>query len=129
MCIVEPGTLPLVGHGGSDHVGALDAESARQVATTLQALAAPSRLQLLSILTEGPRTVGELVEQVGMEQPAVSHQLRLLRNLGLVVGERRGRHIEYSLYDHHVAALIEQAIFHAEHLRMGHADPSIANPV
>jgi DNA-binding transcriptional ArsR family regulator len=100
----------------------LDAEAAKHVATTLQALATPSRLLILSTLTEGPRTVGQLVESVGMEQPAVSHQLRLLRNLGLVVGERQGRHIEYSLYDNHVASLIEQAIHHAEHVRLGITD-------
>ena len=100
----------------------LDAETARQVATTLQALATPSRLLILATLQHGPCTVGGLVETVGMEQPAVSHQLRLLRNLGLVEGERRGRHIEYSLYDSHVAELIEQAIYHAEHLRLGITD-------
>jgi DNA-binding transcriptional ArsR family regulator len=54
-----------------------------------------------------------------MEQSAVSHQLRLLRNLGLVQGQRQGRHIHYSLYDNHVAELIDQAIYHAEHLQLG----------
>jgi len=57
-----------------------------------------------------------------MEQSAVSHQLRLLRNLGLVEGQREGRRIIYSLYDDHVAELIEQAIYHAEHVRLGAAD-------
>jgi ArsR family transcriptional regulator, nickel/cobalt-responsive transcriptional repressor len=114
-----------VGHRGSDQAAAgLDAEGAKRVATTLQALATPSRLLILATLTQGPRTVGELVESVGMEQPAVSHQLRLLRNLGLVVGEREGRHITYALYDDHVASLIEQAIYHAEHLRQGLSDPA-----
>lgn len=102
--------------------GTLDAAAAKHVATTLQALATPSRLLILSMLTEGPATVGQLVDAIGMEQSAVSHQLRLLRNLGLVVGERQGRHIEYSLYDEHVASLIQQAIYHAEHLRMGISD-------
>lgn len=115
--------LPRVGHGERETIaGQLDAETAKNVATTLQALATPSRLLILSTLTEGPCTVGRLVEAIGMEQPAISHQLRLLRNLGLVVGERQGRHIEYSLYDDHVATLIEQAIYHAEHLRMGISD-------
>lgn len=54
-----------------------------------------------------------------MEQSACSHQLRLLRNLGLVTGERRGRSIIYSLYDNHVAELLEQALYHVEHLRLG----------
>jgi len=56
---------------------------------------------------------------VGMEQSAVSHQLRLLRDIGLVVGERNGRHVVYSLYDAHVAELIDQAVGHVEHLRLG----------
>jgi ArsR family transcriptional regulator, nickel/cobalt-responsive transcriptional repressor len=101
---------------------ALDAATAKQVATTLQALATPSRLLILATLHDGPSTVSELAGAVGMEQSAVSHQLRLLRNLGLVESERLGRHIEYRLFDDHVAELIEQAIYHAEHVRLGVAD-------
>jgi ArsR family transcriptional regulator, nickel/cobalt-responsive transcriptional repressor len=100
----------------------MDLATARSVATTLQALATPSRLLILATLQNGPATVGDLAEAVGMEQSAVSHQLRLLRNLGLVEGERAGRNISYSLYDNHVAELIEQAIYHAEHLRVGAPD-------
>ena len=59
---------------------------------------------------------------IGMEQSAVSHQLRLLRNLGLVIGTRSGRSIVYSLYDNHVAQLLDQAIYHSEHLRLGIPD-------
>jgi DNA-binding transcriptional ArsR family regulator len=57
-----------------------------------------------------------------MEQSAVSHQLRLLRNLGLVGDERHGRTIVYSLYDNHVAQLLDEAVYHAEHLRLGAPD-------
>ena len=88
----------------------------------LQALATPSRLLILGRLRQGRATVGELSEAVGMEQSAVSHQLRLLRNLGLVEGERQGRSINYALYDNHVAELLDQAIFHTEHLRLGATD-------
>jgi DNA-binding transcriptional ArsR family regulator len=42
-----------------------------------------------------------------MEQSAVSHQLRLLRNLGLVTDTRSGKNIVYVLYDNHVAALLD----------------------
>lgn len=96
--------------------------TAKSVATTLQALATPSRLLILATLQNGSATVGDLAEAIGMEQSAVSHQLRLLRNLGLGDGERSGRHISYSLYDDHVAELLEQAIYHAEHVRMGSTD-------
>lgn len=70
-------------------------------------------------------TVGELADAVGMEQSAVSHQLRMLRHLGLVHGERSGRSITYALYDHHVAQLLDEAVYHAEHLRLGAPDPAV----
>ncbi|WP_431047877.1 ArsR/SmtB family transcription factor [Streptomyces sp. P1-3] len=73
-------------------------------------------------LQEGPCSVSELAEAVDMEASACSHQLRLLRNLGLVVGERHGRSIIYALYDNHVAELLDQALYHVEHLRMGARD-------
>ncbi|MFE2652961.1 ArsR/SmtB family transcription factor, partial [Streptomyces sp. NPDC059346] len=97
----------------------LDAVGTADVAATLQALATPSRLYILARLQEGPCSVGDLAEAVGMESSACSHQLRLLRNLGLVTGERRGRSIVYSLYDDHVAQLLDQALYHVENLRLG----------
>ncbi|HEY4460805.1 MAG TPA: metalloregulator ArsR/SmtB family transcription factor [Pseudonocardiaceae bacterium] len=114
-----------MGHGvqGKEPPAArLDAASAAHVATTLQALATPSRLLILAELRHGPRPVTELAEAIGMEQSAVSHQLRLLRNLGLVTGLRSGRSIVYSLYDNHVAQLLDEAVYHSEHLRLGLTD-------
>ncbi|MBF6249137.1 ArsR/SmtB family transcription factor [Nocardia farcinica] len=114
-----------MGHGvegRSRPTARLDADAAAQVATTLQALATPSRLLILSELRQGPSPVTELAEAVGMEQSAVSHQLRLLRNLGLVTGSRVGRKIVYRLYDDHVAQLLDEAVYHSEHLRLGLAD-------
>ncbi|RMI33433.1 ArsR/SmtB family transcription factor [Nocardia stercoris] len=116
-----------MGHGieGRDRPAArLDAESAAHVATTLQALATPSRLLILTELRHGPRPVTDLAEAVGMEQSAVSHQLRLLRNLGLVTGTRAGRSIVYRLYDNHVAQLLDEAVYHSEHLRLGLSEES-----
>lgn len=101
----------------------LDATSAAAVAATLQALTAPSRLLILARLRESSCTVTELTAAVGMEQSAVSHQLRLLRTMGLVSSARTGRHVVYCLYDQHVASLLDEAVYHAEHLRLGVADP------
>src|SRR5262245_9985487 len=97
----------------------LDRELAVLVADAMQALATPSRLLILDRLREAPCSVGELAGAVGMEQSAVSHQLRLLRHLGLVVSERQGRRSIYALHDSHVGELLEEAIGHAEHLRLG----------
>ncbi|MBB1262281.1 ArsR/SmtB family transcription factor, partial [Streptomyces alkaliterrae] len=120
-----------MGHGVDDRNTTtprerLEAVGTDDVAATLQALATPSRLRILARLQEGPCAVGELAEAAGMEQSACSHQLRLLRNLGLVTGERRGRSIVYALYDHHVAELLDQALYHVEHLRLGLSDAPLA---
>lgn len=100
----------------------LDSESANAVAETLQALVAPSRLLILSHLRQGAATVSDLTAAVGLEQSAVSHQLRLLRIMGLVIATRHGRSVTYALFDNHVAALLDEAVYHAEHLRLGTPD-------
>jgi ArsR family transcriptional regulator, nickel/cobalt-responsive transcriptional repressor len=99
------------------------AEVAGRVADAMQGLSAPSRVLILAQLRERPHSVSELVDAVGMEQSAVSHQLRLLKDIGLVAGERRGRRVVYSLYDVHVAELIDQAVGHIEHLGLGAREP------
>ncbi|MCA1984710.1 ArsR/SmtB family transcription factor [Nocardioides nematodiphilus] len=113
-----------IGGDGGEGRAALDASSAKVLAATLQALATPSRLLILDRLRRSAATVGDLAQSIGMEQPAVSQQLRILRNLRLVTGERNGRSIVYELYDDHVAELLDQALYHAEHLRTGDAGRS-----
>jgi ArsR family transcriptional regulator, nickel/cobalt-responsive transcriptional repressor len=102
---------------GHTRAGLITPALAERIADAMQALATPSRVLILARLRERPRSVSELVAAVGMEQSAVSHQLRLLRETGLVVGTRHGRRVVYSLYDDHVASLIDQAIGHVEHLQ------------
>lgn len=112
-------------HGvqGQERSSSLDPATAREVAQTMQALATPSRLLILARLRDAPHAVGELAAAVAMEPSAVSHQLRVLRHLGLVVGERQGHRVVYALHDSHVGDLLDQAIFHVEHLRLGLTDP------
>ena len=100
----------------------LDAAAAAVVAQTMQALATPSRLLILSRLRREPCPVGQLAADIGMEPSAVSHQLRLLRHLGLVTGTRQGKSTVYALYDDHVAMLLDEAVYHSEHLRLGIRD-------
>lgn len=104
-------------HGGPQrNPDELDDSFARVVADTMQALATPSRLRILGRLHVGPCSVSELAQHVGMEASAVSHQLRLLRHLGLVAGQREGRNVVYALHDDHVGQLLDEAIAHVEHL-------------
>lgn len=96
----------------------LDAETARVVAETMHALSTPSRVRILSRLGASACSVGELAQEVAMEQSAVSQQLRVLRHLGLVVGRRRGKQVIYALHDDHVGVLLAEAVAHIEHLRV-----------
>jgi DNA-binding transcriptional ArsR family regulator len=108
---------------GSDHDDVTrlldDEDFARAAAESIQALSAPSRLRILARLHAGPASVNVLAEAVGMEGSAVSHQLRLLRHLGLVTGRRDGRQVVYELYDDHVAELLGEVVSHVEHVRLG----------
>jgi DNA-binding transcriptional ArsR family regulator len=52
--------------------------------STFQVLAEPNRRQILDLLAESERPVGELVDELGLSQPAVSKHLRVLREAGLV---------------------------------------------
>ena len=112
-------------HGieGQTATARMDAVLARAVAEQMQVLSTPSRVLILARLREGPCAVGELADAVAMEASAVSQQLRQLRHLGLVVGERRGKQVIYGLHDSHVAELLDQAVFHVEHIRTGDRQP------
>jgi ArsR family transcriptional regulator, nickel/cobalt-responsive transcriptional repressor len=99
-------------------LAAIDADLAEEVAETMQALAAPSRVRILARLRQSPCSVTDLASDVGLQQSAVSHQLRLLRHLGLVIGRRDGNHVIYSLHDEHVGDLVAQAIYHVEHIHL-----------
>jgi ArsR family transcriptional regulator len=111
--------MPGVGHGVEPDLEFLSSETARLVADTMQALATASRVRILSRLAAGSCSVGDLAHAVDMEQSAVSQQLRVLRHLGLVVGERHGKQVIYALHDDHVRGLLSEAVSHAEHLRLG----------
>lgn len=74
----------------------------------------PTRLSILLQLTLNSRCVCDLAGEVGMSVSAVSHQLKNLRLAGLVSRRREGRHIHYSLADHHVRQLLALGL---EHIR------------
>jgi DNA-binding transcriptional ArsR family regulator len=97
------------------HSDRISARVAEQVADTMFALSTPSRVEILACLLSGPHSVTELVDELGMEQSAVSHQLRVLRDHTLVKAERVGRQRVYALYDAHVTKLLDEAVSHVDH--------------
>lgn len=81
-------------------------------ADLFKALSSPSRLGLLSLLADGPLTVGRLAALSGQSQPLVSQHLRTLREAGLVSSTRSGRETRYAMSDLHVARLVDTVIAH-----------------
>ncbi len=66
-------------------------------ARVCKALADPTRLLIINELRDGPRSVGDLGEALGISQPNVSRHLALLRDRGFVTTERFGSSVHYSL--------------------------------
>lgn len=90
-----------------------------RVAALMGALAGPTRIRLLFALCEGgDLSTGELAKAVGMSPSATSHQLRVLRDLGLVKRRRDGRRCFYALADDHLEVLLREALYHVDHTRL-----------
>ncbi|MCJ7694343.1 MAG: metalloregulator ArsR/SmtB family transcription factor [Anaerolineaceae bacterium] len=88
---------------------------ATSMANTLKGLADPTRLRLLSVLFCGETCVNDLAEKLGMTQSAISHQLRVLRDLKFVSYRREGQQVIYGIDDEHIGDLFQRALEHAEH--------------
>lgn len=90
-------------------------EEIKQVSQLYKVLSDPTRLRILLLLKEGEHKVTAISEQLGMEQSAVSHQLKLLRDSRVVKARREGKTIFYTLDDHHVIDILNQTFEHIEH--------------
>jgi ArsR family transcriptional regulator len=93
----------------------IDEFVAAQVAELFSALADASRIRIIAILSETEMNVGELAEQVGLTQSAVSHHLRQLRQMRLVRARKHGRHVYYLLDDAHIRDLFRRGLEHVLH--------------
>jgi DNA-binding transcriptional ArsR family regulator len=100
-------------------------DEAAELAETLKALASAGRLRLLAHLLNGPSTVEELACAAALSVSATSHHLRLLRSLRLVRARRDGRHVTYTLHDHHIADLLGAVRHHHEHVHPAAATPEL----
>ena len=93
--------------------GNLAAREALRLADIFAALSDPTRLRLLDALARTEEMcVCDLCALLDLRQSAVSHQLRLLRNLRLVKNRRAGRLVYYSLDDEHVRCLMSDGLDH-----------------
>jgi len=77
-------------------------------------LADPTRFRILDALSHAELCVCDIAEVAGISQSGVSHQLRLLRDRGLVAYRREGQRAVYRLADDHVQTLIASGLEHAD---------------
>lgn len=90
----------------------LDEHSAAHVAELFRAFSDTSRVMILSALLDGERNVSALAELVGVSESAVSHHMRGLRQMRLVIARRNGKEVFYSIVDPHIVTLLKQGIAH-----------------
>jgi DNA-binding transcriptional ArsR family regulator len=89
------------------------AASSDRLVGIFAALADPTRARIVLALASGPLCVCDLTEVAGVTQSAVSHQLRMLRDLDLVAWERDGKRAVYRLADDHVRVLLRIGLEHS----------------
>jgi ArsR family transcriptional regulator, lead/cadmium/zinc/bismuth-responsive transcriptional repressor len=95
----------------------LGTEEVLELAETFRVLGDPTRVRILDALSHGELCVCDLAAAVCLSESAVSHQLRLLRNLRLVRPRRDGRMVYYALDDRHIITLFRQGLHHVQETR------------
>ncbi|ETT87553.1 metalloregulator ArsR/SmtB family transcription factor [Viridibacillus sp. FSL R5-0477] len=93
----------------------LNESTVEDVARTFKALADPTRVKILYLLSQEECSVGHIADVLNMTQSAVSHQLSFLKNLRLVKSRRQGKSLFYSYDDEHVIEVLKQVIDHSLH--------------
>ncbi len=89
-----------------------ESDQIKRVASLFATLGDPTRLGLLLALRSGELCVCDLSSVLDMTMSAISHQLRVLRQQGLVSSRKEGRMVIYRLADAHVQRLLTQAVEH-----------------
>ena len=90
----------------------LSLDEVESVCRIFQILSEPSRFKIVYSLLSGEMCVYHLTEVCGGTVSAVSHQLRVLRDNGIVKAKRQGKNVEYSLADEHVREIVEMGVAH-----------------
>ena len=87
-------------------------QTLEQIAELFKAFADPTRVQILSLLVDEELCVNEITEAVELTQSAISHQLRILKQMHLIKFRREGKNILYSLADDHVLTILQMGREH-----------------
>ena len=89
-----------------------DIDTVEAIAELFKAFGDPTRVRILSHLQGQERCVSDIAEAVELSQSAVSHQLRILKQMHLIKYRREGKSVLYSLADDHVRTILEMGLEH-----------------
>ena len=84
----------------------------RELADFYKVFGDATRIRILCVLLTSEMCVCDLAEALRMTQSAISHQLRLLKQMKLVKNRREGKTVYYSLADGHIQSIISQGMEH-----------------
>ena len=73
-----------------------------------------NRYRILEALMKGPKTVGEIADKVGLAQPSVSQNLKVLKTADIVADERRGQEVYYSINVEYMTNLLRRLAIDVE---------------
>jgi ArsR family transcriptional regulator len=96
----------------------MDNYKAARAAGLFRVFGDADRVRIVSAILEQEMNISPLAEMVGMTESAVSHHLRVLRQMRLVKARREGREVYYSIDDPHIIAMFEQGIRYGEEERI-----------
>ena len=87
-------------------------ETLDAIAELFKGFADPTRVHILSLLAQEELCVTDIAEKVALSQSAISHQLRILKQMQLIKFRREGKNILYSLADDHVKTILQMGLEH-----------------
>lgn len=89
-------------------------EVLEEIAELFKGFCDPTRVHILSLLQQRECCVNQIAEAVELSQSAISHQLRMLKQMHLIKYRREGKMILYSLADDHVRTILEMGLEHVK---------------
>ena len=87
-------------------------ETLEQIAELFKAFGDTTRVRILWLLLQEEQCVGQIAETLDISQSAISHQLRILKQMQLIKFRREGKNILYSLADEHVKTILQMGLEH-----------------
>ena len=90
-------------------------DTMEHIADLFKGFADSTRVHILYLLAQGERCVSDIAEGVQISQSAISHQLRMLKQMHLIKYRREGKNVLYSLDDDHVKIILETGLEHVTH--------------